>query len=57
MNLVFLLPAAFAALAALFIPLLIHLARRSEQRPTDFAALRWLRSFSPSRAAPRSPPR
>jgi hypothetical protein len=23
--------------------LLIHLARRSEQRPTDFAALRWLR--------------
>ena len=38
-----LLPAAFAALLALVVPLLIHLARRSEQRPTDFAALRWLR--------------
>ncbi len=36
-------PMALAALAALLIPLLIHLARRSEQRPTDFAALRWLR--------------
>ena len=44
MNLAFLLPAAFAALAALLVPLLIHLARRSEQRPTDFAALRWLRA-------------
>ncbi|MFC3551944.1 BatA domain-containing protein [Lysobacter cavernae] len=39
----FLLPAAFAALAAVLLPLLIHLARRSEQRPTAFAALRWLR--------------
>jgi hypothetical protein len=38
-----LLPAALAALAALVIPLAIHLARKSEQRPTDFAALRWLR--------------
>lgn len=44
MNLAFLLPAAFAALVALLVPLLIHLARRSEQRPTDFAALRWLRA-------------
>lgn len=43
MNLALLLPAALAALAALLLPLLIHLARRSEQRPTDFAALRWLR--------------
>lgn len=43
MSLAFLLPAGFAALAALLLPLLIHLARRSEQRPTDFAALRWLR--------------
>lgn len=43
MNLALLLPAALAALAALALPLLIHLARRSEQRPTDFAALRWLR--------------
>lgn len=38
-----LFPIALAALAALLLPLLIHLARRSEQRPTDFAALRWLR--------------
>lgn len=44
MNLAFLLPAGFVALAVLLIPLLIHLARRSEQRPTDFAALRWLRA-------------
>lgn len=43
MNAALLLPAALAALAALLLPLLIHLARRSEQRPTDFAALRWLR--------------
>lgn len=43
MNLALLLPVALAALAALALPLLIHLARRSEQRPTDFAALRWLR--------------
>lgn len=43
MNAALLLPAAMAALAALLLPLLIHLARRSEQRPTDFAALRWLR--------------
>lgn len=38
-----LLPAALAALATLLLPLAIHLARRSEQRPTPFAALRWLR--------------
>lgn len=43
MNAALLLPAALVALAALLLPLLIHLARRSEQRPTDFAALRWLR--------------
>ncbi len=43
MNPALLLPAALTALAALVVPLLIHLARRSEQRPTDFAALRWLR--------------
>lgn len=42
MNLALLLPAGLAALAALLLPLLIHLARRSEQRITDFAALRWL---------------
>lgn len=38
-----LLPGALAALLALIIPLVIHIARRSEQVPTDFAALRWLR--------------
>ncbi|CAM5480779.1 BatA domain-containing protein [Sphingobium scionense] len=38
-----LLPAALAGLLALLIPLAIHIARRSEQLPTDFAALRWLR--------------
>lgn len=42
MNFALLLPAGLAALAALAIPLLIHLARRSEQRPTVFAALKWL---------------
>ncbi len=42
MSLALLLPAGLAALAALLVPLLLHLARRSEQRVTDFAALRWL---------------
>lgn len=43
MSLAFLLPAGLAAFAALLLPLLLHLARRHEQKPTDFAALRWLR--------------
>ncbi len=38
-----LFPAALAALVALIVPLVIHIARRSEQQPTNFAALRWLR--------------
>jgi hypothetical protein len=38
-----LLPGALAALAAIVIPLAIHIARRSEERPVVFAALRWLR--------------
>lgn len=42
MNPVLLAPAGLAALAALVLPLLIHLARRQQQRPTVFAALRWL---------------
>lgn len=50
MSAALLLPMALAALAALALPLLIHLARRSEQRPTVFAALRWLRE----RPRPRS---
>lgn len=42
MTPVVLFPAALGALAALAIPLAIHLARRAEVRPVDFAALRWL---------------
>ena len=42
MSVGLLFPAGLAALAALLVPLLLHLARRSEQRITDFAALRWL---------------
>ncbi|MDB5422117.1 MAG: hypothetical protein JWR59_2064 [Brevundimonas sp.] len=38
-----LLPLGLAALAALILPLILHIARRTEDRPTDFAALRWLR--------------
>ena len=37
-----LLPAALAALVALAIPVVIHIARRTESRTVDFAALRWL---------------
>jgi hypothetical protein len=44
-NLLLLFPAGLAALAAVLLPLLIHLARRSEHRPTEFAALRWLRAL------------
>jgi hypothetical protein len=36
-------PWGLAALAALIVPLAIHIARRSQEQPTDFAALRWLR--------------
>ena len=43
MTMLLLAPAALAALAVVLLPLLIHLARRGEQHPTDFAALRWLR--------------
>lgn len=42
MNFALLLPAGLAALAALALPLLIHLRRRSQQQRVDFAALRWL---------------
>ena len=42
MSLAWLFPAGLAALASLLLPLLIHLARRDEQRLLDFAALRWL---------------
>lgn len=42
MSLGLLAPAGLWALAALALPLLLHLVRREEQKPTDFAALRWL---------------
>ncbi|MGY0619122.1 BatA domain-containing protein [Lysobacter sp. A378] len=44
MTISLLLPLSLAALAACLIPLLIHLARRSEQRLVMFAALRWLQA-------------
>jgi hypothetical protein len=37
-----LLPAALSALGALLIPLVIHIARRTESRAVNFTALRWL---------------
>ncbi len=43
MSMGLLFPAALAAFLALIVPLIIHIARKSEQLPTDFAALRWLR--------------
>jgi hypothetical protein len=42
MSLMFLFPLGLAALAAWALPLLLHLVRREQQAPTDFAALRWL---------------
>lgn len=45
-----LFPAALGALVTLAIPLAIHLARRSDLRRVDFAALRWLSA----RPRPRS---
>lgn len=35
-------PLGLAALAALLVPLVIHIRRRTEEVPVDFAALRWL---------------
>jgi hypothetical protein len=37
-----LVPLGLAALAAVIVPLLIHLRRRTEEVPLDFAAMRWL---------------
>ena len=42
MSLSLLLPLGLAALAALVVPILIHLVRRPEHQLIDFAALRWL---------------
>ncbi|MES2860440.1 MAG: BatA domain-containing protein [Pseudomonadota bacterium] len=37
-----LVPGGLAALVALAIPIVIHIARRTESRTVDFAAMRWL---------------
>lgn len=42
MNPALLLPVGLAALLALAIPVVIHIARRTESLTIDFAALRWL---------------
>lgn len=47
------LPWALAALAALAVPLLVHLARRGEAPRTVFPALRWLRAQPLPRRRPR----
>ena len=49
MNLALLAPLGLVALAALALPLLIHLVRRLQLVDTEFAALRWISS----RAQPR----
>ncbi|HZV84901.1 MAG TPA: BatA domain-containing protein [Brevundimonas sp.] len=48
-----LLPVGLAALAAVLIPLIIHIARRTESRTIDFAALRWLEAKPKPRQRPR----
>ena len=48
-----LLPLGLAALGAILVPLVLHLSRRTEQRPTDFAALRWLRQKPRPRHRPK----
>ena len=53
MNIGLLLPSALLALAALLLPLLVHLVRQTEQTRIPFAAMRWL----VPRAQPRRRPR
>jgi hypothetical protein len=48
----FLLPGMLAALAALLLPILIHLSRRSESQRVDFAAMRWLQATLRPRRRP-----
>ena len=43
-------PAALVALAALLVPIAIHLSRRTHERVTPFAALRWLEVRLPPRS-------
>lgn len=49
MSVSLLYPLGLLALASALLPIVLHLARRSEHRVTDFAALRWLKG----RARPR----
>ena len=42
MSIGLLFPAALTALAALLIPIVLHLARRNQLKQVDFSALRWL---------------
>ncbi len=53
MNIGLLLPSALLALAALLLPLLVHLVRQTERTRMSFAAMRWL----VARAQPRRRPR
>lgn len=46
MSLALLAPLGLLALAAWIVPLLVHLARRHQYAPLDFAALRWLQAKS-----------
>lgn len=45
MTPVLLAPLGLAALAALIVPMLVHLRRRNEDVPLDFAAMRWLEAL------------
>jgi hypothetical protein len=49
MNLALLAPLGLFALAALALPILIHLVRRIELHATEFAALRWVSARVPPR--------
>ena len=49
MSVALLHPAGLAALAALAVPIAIHLARRAQERATAFAALRFLGARQPPR--------
>lgn len=49
MNLALLAPAALFALAAIALPILLHLVRRLELQATEFAALRWIAARVPPR--------
>lgn len=44
MSFALLYPLGLAALAALLVPLVLHLIRRAEFRTTPFAAMRWIRA-------------